>query len=237
MSRPWKALVALLGVQAAVAGAAATAEWAYACGACRAGGFSLGLVGFAFYAGLFVAAVVAGPARLLFAAILFGFGVHVVLVAQLLAAGLRCWICFGAAGASLALAALSVACDRANLGRLAFVLPWSVLLVLGWSGPPRPAASASATVTDTAEVRMTVFTQPDCPYCDDLRDRVLPEIEREFGPRLLVVWRPAADLPALRRTPTIVIAPGRRDRPARVIEGLPSPALLREAVREMEGRP
>ena len=233
----WKALVALLGVQAVLAAAAATLEWTYACGACRAGGISLGLVGFAFYTGLFLSALFAGATRFLFAALLIGFGVHVLLSVQLLAAGLPCWICLGAAGVSVLLAVLSVACDRANLVRMALVLPWSVLLVLAWSGLPRPAGTASATVTDTAAVRLVVFEQPDCPYCDDLRDRVLPPIEREFGPRLQVSFRSAKELPAVRRTPTLVISPGRRDQPTRIIEGLPTAESLRAALVEIGGRP
>ena len=216
MSRAWKALAVLLGVQAVLAAAAAALDWTYSCGACRAGGFSLGLVGFAFYAGLFLAAM---------------------LVAQLLSAGLRCWLCFGAAGLSMALVALAVAHDRSNLARMALVLPWPVLLVLGWNGAPKPTSAASAVVTDTAAVRMVVFTQSDCPYCDQLREQVMPEVEREFGPRVQVVYRPASDLPAVRRTPTIVVSPGRRDQQARVIEGLPTVDMLRSAVREMEAKP
>lgn len=237
MSRPWKALRALLAVQAALAAAAAALEWTYSCGACRAGGLSLGLVGFAFYTGLFLAAVFAGPTPLLFAGLFLGLGVHAMLVAQLLAAGMRCWICFGAAGLSLLLAGLAVAHDRVNLARIALALPWSVLLVLGWNGAPRPTAAAAATVSDTAAVRVVVFTQPDCPFCDQLRERVMPEVEREFGPRVQVVYRPAGDLPAVRRTPTIVVSPGRRDQPARVFEGLPTVDMLRSAVRAVEGNP
>lgn len=237
MSRAWKGLVGLLAAQALLAAAAATLEWTYACAACRAGGISLGLVGFAFYTGLFLAALFAGPTRFLFAAVLFGFGVHVLLSAQLLAAGLRCWICLAAAGVSAALAALSVACDRGNLVRMALVLPWSVLLVLAWSGLPRPAGVAAASVSDTAAVRLVVFTRPDCPYCDELRDRVLPPLEREFGARLQVTYRPAGDLPGVSRTPTLVITPGRRGQPARVIEGLPSAESLRAAILEVGGRP
>ena len=236
MSRAWKAATLLLGVQAALAATAAALEWTWSCGACRAGGMSLGLVGFAFYTGLFLAACFAGPSPLLFAGLFFGFGVHAMLVAQLLMAGMRCWICFGAAGVSLLLVVLAVAQDRANLARMAFVLPWSVLLVLGWNGAPR-TATAAASVTDTAAVRLVVFTQPDCPYCDELRDRVLPDMQREFGSRLQVVYRPASDLPAVRRTPTIVVSPGRREQPARVIEGLPTAEMLRGAIREMEAKP
>ena len=237
MSRGWRALTVLLGLQAALAATAAALEWGYTCGACRAGGFSLGLVGFAFYAGLFLAALLSGPAPLLSAGIFFGFGVHAMLVVQLLAAGLRCWLCFGAAGISLSLVFLAIAHDRANLARMALVLPWSVLLVLAWNGAPRPAVAAAATVTDTAAVRLVVFTQPDCAYCDELRSKVIPEVEREFGPRVQVVYRPAGDLPAIRRTPTIVVTPGRRDRQARVIEGLPTVEMLRDAVRGVEEKP
>ena len=237
MKRTWKALVVLLAVQAALSAAAATVEWAYACGACRAGGFSLGLVGLGFYAGLFIAALATGPSRVLFAAVLFGFGVHAMLVVQLIAGGRVCGLCLAAAAVSLAMAALAIAHDRQNLARIATMLPWSAILVIGWSAAPRAPALASASISDTAAVRVVVFTQPDCPYCDDLRDRVVPEAEREFGPRIQVSYRPAADLPAIRRTPTIVVTPGRKDRQTRVIEGLPSYDMLRGAILEMEGTP
>lgn len=234
MSRSWKAIAWLLGFQSSIAATAAALEWGYSCGACRAGGFSLGLVGFAFYAGLFLAAAFSGPAPLLSAGIIFGFGVHVMLVAQLLLAGLRCWICFGAALVSLALVVAIILHDRANLARMAFVLPWSVLLVLGWNGAPR---AASAAPTAPGAVRVTVFTQSECGYCDDLRRKVMPDIEREFGPRIEVVYRPAADLPAIRKTPTLILSPAVRDRQGRVIEGLPSPDSLREAILSLEARP
>lgn len=225
----------LLGVQAALSAAAATLEWAYTCGACRAGGLSLGLLGFSFYGGLFLAALLAGPTRILYGGILLGLGVHAVLVAQLVATGQACAVCLAAAGVSLLLAALSVACDRVNLTRLVFILPWSLLLGLGWVHAPRPAAAAArVAVTDSAAVRLVVFTQAQCPYCDELRDRVLPGLEKEFGPRLQVLFRDAGDLPGIRRTPTIVIAPGRREREARIFEGLPETAALRAAILEVE---
>lgn len=233
--RPWKALVAVLAVQALVAGAAATLEWTYPCGACRAGGLSLGLIGFAFYTGLFLAALFAGPTRFLFAALLFGFGVHVLLVAQILSAGLACWVCFAAAGLSAVLAGLSVACDRENLARMALLLPWSVLAVLAWGGAPRAALTATPSgPAPSTGARLTVFTQPDCRYCDELERKVLPALRKEFGDRLEVVLRPARDLPAIRRTPTIIVAPARKDRPGRVIEGLPALDTLRAAIREAE---
>jgi hypothetical protein len=59
-------------------------------------------------------------------------------------------------------------------------------------------------------------------------------LRKEFGDRLEVVLRPARDLPAIRRTPTIIVAPARKDRPGRVIEGLPALETLRAAIREAE---
>jgi hypothetical protein len=230
VSRPWRVLTVLLGAQAGISAVAAALDWTWSCGACRAGGFSLGPVGFAFYAGLFVAALAAGPNRLLFSAVLFAFGIHVMLTAQLLWLGLHCWVCFAAAANATAMAALAVACDRANLGRLAAALPWAVLLVVGWAAIPRSEPAPAA-------VRVTAFTQPDCPYCDDWRDRMLPELRREFGPRLQAAERPAAEMPALRRTPTLVIAPARRDARTQVIEGLPDYATIRGAVLRAEGKP
>lgn len=236
MKPAWKVLVALLGVQAVLSAAAATLEWTYACGSCRAGGLSLGLIGFAFYMGLFLAGLLAGPTRFLFGALLLGFGVHVVLAVQLLTLRQFCWLCLAAAVLSGILTALAVACDRANLTRLAYLLPWSLLIGLGWGGSTRPVLSAAASVTDSANVRMVVFTQPDCPFCDELELKVLPPLEKEFGPRLSVVFRRASELPGVRRTPTIVLSPGRRDRQARVFEGLPESGALRTAILEMEGQ-
>jgi hypothetical protein len=237
VSRSWLAIVVLLGVQALLSALAAAREWSFACGACGVGGLGLGLAGFAFYAGLFAAALFAGPTRLVFGGILLGLGVHVLLAAQLLTLGKTCPLCFAATGASAAMAVLAVAYDRANLGRVAILVPWSALLVLGWGELSRSTVAASASVSDTAAVRLTVFTQPECPYCDELRDRVLPRVEREFGSRVQVVLRAAEELPGLRRTPTVVVSPGRRDRQSRVIEGLPDYDELRQAILEVEEAP
>ncbi len=235
MKRPWKVLVLLLGVQAALSATAATIEWAYACGSCRAGGLSLGLVGFAFYTGLFIAALYAGPGRIVFGAVLLGFGVHVMLVGQLIATGKLCWICLTAAGVSAVMAGLSIACDRANLARMAFALPWAALLTAGLRGFGPPPVTLPP--DDEPGVRVVVFTQPDCPYCEDLRANVMPQAKEEFGSRIRVSYRPADRVPAIRRVPTIVVSAGPGRRHTRVIEGLPSYGKLREAISEIEGHP
>jgi protein-disulfide isomerase len=85
-------------------------------------------------------------------------------------------------------------------------------------------------------VSVEVFTEPDCPYCDELRSRVMPEIEKEFGTRVRINYRPATDLPAVRRTPTLILTPGRLGAQGRVIEGLPTLERLRGAIRDLETR-
>lgn len=231
MSRRWKFLVALLGIQAGLSAAAAALDWTYACGACKPGAFSLGPVGFAFYTGLFLAALWSGPHRLLYGAVLFAFGIHVMLAVQLVALGLVCWICFAAAANAAVLAALAVACDRANVGRLAAALPWSILLVVGWTALPRLESAPEAAV------RLTVYTQPGCSLCETLRERILPGLRKEFGPRLEAVERSAGDLPGIRRTPTLILASGRPGVKTQVIEGLPDYDTLRGAVLRAEGKP
>ena len=64
----------------------------------------------------------------------------------------------------------------------------------------------------------------------------MPEIEREFGERVRIDYRPAADLPAVRRVPTLILTPGRAGREGRVIEGLPTVERLRGAIRDLEAR-
>ena len=233
MSRAWTAFRVVLGGQAILAAAAVLRSGD--CGACRSGGSWLALAGFALYASLLAAALARGPSPLVFGGALFAAGVHAVLAAHLWIGGLGCGLCAAAAAGAAMLAALSVAYDRRNLSRGAALLPWAVLAAVaavGWPKPPTAAAPAEG-----AAVRLTVFTQDDCPYCEQLRNRVMPDIEREFGARLRVDWRPAADLPAVRRTPTLVVAPERNRRGGRVFEGLPAAAELRAAIREAEDRP
>lgn len=233
MSPAWAAFRAVLAAQTVLAGWAATG--AAGCGACRTGGSWLAVAGFALYAGMLAAALARGPSPAVFGSALFAAGVHAVLAAHLWVSELGCALCAATAvGASL-LAGLSVACDRANLARAAAILPWAALTALAAVGWPRAAAAAPA--AEGAGARLTIFTQPDCPYCERLRDEVMPGLEKEFGPRLRVVWRPAADLPAIRRVPTLVVAPERNGRGGRVFEGLPTAADLRQAIRDAEGRP
>ena len=234
MSRRWKALVLLVAGQAVLSGSAAVLEAFRSCGACGSGRLPLGVAGFVFYSILFGFAVARGPSRLFFSAVLLAFGVHAALAAQMVATGALCGLCLASAAGSLGLAGLSILIDRANLGRLALIVPWSALLVAFGTGIARPEPRVDAAATGAVSV--VIFTEPDCPYCEELRTRVMPEIEREFGARVRIDYRPAADLPAVRRTPTMILTPGRVGARGRVIEGLPTLERLRGAIRDLETR-
>jgi len=234
VSRAWTAFRVVLAFQALLAAWAALGG--AGCGACRTSGAWIAPAGFALYAAMLAAALAHGPSALLFGGAFFAAGVHAVLAAHLWTAGAFCGLCVSTAVGAGLLAGLALACERGNLSRAAAILPWAVLAAVAAVGWPRPASALPGDV-EGAGVRLTVFTQPDCPYCDRLRDEVLPPIEKEFGPRLRVSWRPAADLPAIRRTPTLVVSAERGARGGRVFEGLPAASELREAIRAAEVLP
>lgn len=234
MNRAWKALLILVGVQAALSGTAIVLELTRSCAACGTGTLVPGIAGGAFYGALLLLALRRGPSRWITGAILMAFGVHIALAVQMWLTGILCGICVAATVGSLALVFLALARDPAELGRLGFIAPWSALVVAVGFGTARSPAAVVSTVSDSVSV--VVFTQPDCPYCEELRSRVMPEIEREFGSRIRIDYRPAADLPAVRRVPTLILTPGRTGREGRVIEGLPSVERLRGAIRDLEAR-
>ena len=234
MNRGWKTLLVLLGTQAGLSGVAATLEWTYSCGACRVGGLSLGLVGLAFYCGLFISALVAGPSRIVFGALFLGFGIHAMLVVQLISLGQLCWICLTATAISGVMTALAIGCDRANLVRLAGMLPWSALLVLGWS--ELPGTSLPEPVFHDGGVTLVIYTQEDCHFCDTFRDDILPRARKEFGDRIRVRFRSADEVATIRLTPTILVVRGDSRSPTRVFEGIPPYPALRRAILEAEAR-
>lgn len=233
MSGRRTALTILLAVQTALSAAAVAVEWSRSCAACFTG-LAPGAAGIVLYGGLLGVALTRGPSLLLYGGILFAFGVHAALAAQMILSGILCGICLAATAGSILLVVLSIALDRANLGRLAMVAPWSALLVAATSTAVRPAIPRGPSTPESVDI--VVFTQEDCSYCDELRDRVMPEIEKEFGMRVKVRYRPAADLPAVRRTPTLILTPGRAGVQGRVIEGLPTVERLRGAIRDLEIR-
>ena len=232
MTRSRRALLLLLGFQAALSGCIVLMERARSCLACVPSGLSPGVAGLVFYSALLIAAWMNGRSGILFGGIHVAFGVHCALAAQMFLSGRVCGLCLAAAAGSLALVVMSISMDRANLGRIAWIVPASALLVAAGFGvaPPRGPALGGP----EGAVGILIFSEPDCPYCDELRTQVLPDIENEFGARIRVAWHPASELPAIRRTPTLILSSGRSGTPDRVIEGLPSVERLRAAIRELE---
>ncbi len=234
MKRTWGSLLVLLGLQTALCGVLFVLEALRGCPGCRANGPSFALPGFLFYAALLALAVRRGPSRPLFGLLLFAAGVHAALTVRLISTGASCLPCLTATLLALVLAGLSVRMDPFNLGALALLLSASALLVAVWRGPlPSPAVPLRSA---SDAVRLVIYTQPECGYCDELRTRVIPEIQREFGPRLRVDYRPADEMPALRRTPTLILPSAQAGREDRIIEGLPTPEYLRTAILEAERR-
>jgi hypothetical protein len=230
VTRLRRTLVVLLGVQVGLSLLAIARERLQACDACVVSpGFDPGMAGAAAYGVLLAGVLMRGPTPLLQVGILFGAGVHAALVAQMGVQGRFCGVCLAAAAVSAALVGISIACDRANLGRLAIIAPAAALLAaLGLSAAPPPSPAAAS-----GGVGVRIYIQPDCPYCERLRKEIVPEIVKEFGTRVRIEYRSADDLPGIRRTPTLILDPGRAESRPRIIEGLPTLERLRGAIRDL----
>lgn len=148
--------------------------------------------------------------------------------------GPLCGLCLTAAALSAGMVAVSVIMDRASIGRLVALTPAAILAIVAGRALPVTSAQAPA---EPGQLRISIFTQPDCPYCDDLQRRVMPEIVREFGERVATEYRSADDLPAVRRTPTIILQSARAGVTPRIIEGLPTVDRLRGVIRDLEAAP
>lgn len=226
-------LKTLLAIQVLLSLAAGAGDVLSACSACGTGRLVPALLGALGYAVLFGRALTAGLTRDVFVGILFAGGIHAALAIKMLTTGDRCVFCAAAALVSFAMMGISVVLDRTNLGRLALLTPTAALLVLA-GGSHAPAAPPHPS---EGRIGILVYTQNDCGFCEELRHNVLPEIEREFGDRVRIELRSADELPAIRRTPTLILTSGRpSDRP-RVIEGLPTVERLRGAIRDLETGP
>lgn len=228
MTRAWRLLVVTLGAQA---GTAAVAAATPSCEACRLPGIPWAILGALYYAGLLALSLWRGPSRTVNAACVAAAGVHAGLTARMLATGPWCGVCASLAAGSLLLAALAVVLERRLLLRAGALAPWAALVAWTLSAPPQvpPIPGGDA-------VRVVVFMQDDCRYCEEFRSRMAPELSREFAGRLDLEYRAARGVPAVRRTPTFLISPASATGSSRVIEGLPTMDALRTAIRSAGGR-
>src|SRR5262249_15717442 len=122
-------------------------------------------------------------------------------------------------------------CDGSNVSRMALLLPFAALIAARTGALPS-AGPAVPLAPDRISVQ--VFTQPDCPFCDEVRRSVMPEIVKEFGSRVIIAHRSADELPSIRRTPTLILRSSRSGSMTRIIEGLPTLERLRGMIRDLE---
>ncbi len=219
----WILFVASLGLGAVLS----LSAWLLDCRACDRG-FSIAAVGAAGYLALTAIALWRGPNRLVFAGTFFAFGVHALLVLRM-AQTAWCWVCAAAAVNALGLAVLAVAIDRTNLKVAGWSLPWSAVILIALPGAAEPVSRRVRAEGPVDGVRVVILERDHCPYCVELRERLVPRLREEFGARVTVSFRSADDFPGVTKTPTVIIS---RPRDARVIEGLPPYERLRAAVAE-----
>lgn len=230
------------------------AAWAWFgdgdCASCQAAtalvhGKNLALLGMVYYGTLVVAAILLGPHPVVYGGTLLAASVHVGLAVLLLQAHVFCPPCVLAAISAILALGLAIRCEPANAYRASFVLPGIALLVetgvlLG--GPPAALTELGTTPVAVQEekpqvlvppgrVHLVIYGRPDCGYCMELEQEVMPLLEREFGSHLEVERRSADGLAGV-PTPTLILT-GQGDR--QVFPGLPSTEKLRSRIKELMG--
>ncbi len=207
------------------------------------GGNTLALLGTGYYFTLLLAAALVGPCLPVFAAVGVAAGVHGSLLALMVQRGEFCLPCVLTGVAAVAALGVSIRLEPANAFRASFILPGTAFalqffLLLSGRGVPEDVARARAQAVEqtpvlapVGRVRMVAFTRPDCVYCRDLERDVIPELEREFGDRLLIELRSAEGIPGL-PTPTLIVTSATR---RKMFPGLPPTAELRGTIHEFLG--
>jgi hypothetical protein len=209
-------------------------------------GKSLAAVGVVYYSILFIAAVTLGPSLFVYSGVLLAAGIHAGLLAVLAHAKIFCAPCVGTALAALAALVFTIRCDSTNALRASLLIPVAAGLVqvgVLVSGAA-PALAQSRVDTDRVvhedlagglvapgQVRMVVYTRPDCGYCIQLERDVLPGLVRDYGTRLSIERRSAAELPGI-PTPTLILSGSAK---RRLIPGLPEAEDLRSVINELMG--
>lgn len=214
-------ILVLAGIAGALAFSAAAAG--LACAACG-GPPPLAVAGVLGYGTLLALGSWRGDHPIVRVGLLGAGGFHLGLLATMAMRGSFCTACVGAA---VCCGAAVVAClggDRARWTLAPAILPWTAALAFAMPQPPAPQPDGSD------RTRILVYENADCPYCELLRSRVLPEAVR--GLDVDVAYRLAEDADFVTRTPTIVLSRGQT---VRVLEGVPSPEELRAEVVSLGG--
>jgi len=219
------------------------------CGSCEAAaqifqGKNLAVVGMAYYGVLFLAAQAFGRSIFVFSGVILAAGVHGGLLAILLHAKVLCAPCLGTALSALIALGAAIRCESWIGYRASWVIPGVALVVqsrlfLTAALPQAAEARVSAERISEEEfqappvprgqVRMVVYSRPDCGYCIQFDRDVLPALVRDFGPYLQVERRSAENLPGI-PTPTLILTGAER---RRFFPGLPELADLKSTVRDL----
>lgn len=209
----------LLAIGAALAASVAAVTECLSCGSA----LRLAWIGVAWYACLLVAAICQGAGDLVRWMCAIAAGFHLGLVCASLSRGSVCPLCLIAALGAFVATAASFAPHRPSWSLLPVILPWAAAFGL-LAVPPLPRVEAPA------HTRIVAYTRADCAYCDELRDRVLPEAVR--GLEVEVQYRDAGSADFVRRAPTLLLTRGAR---SRVLEGLPTVDRLRDELSALGG--
>ena len=209
----------LLALGAALAASVGAVVECSSCGS----GARLAWVGIAWYAALLAGTLFQGAGALVRWMCAIASGFHLGLICALASRGSFCPLCLTAAGGAFVATALTFVPHRPSWPLLPVILPWSAAFGL-LAVPPVPRIEAPA------HTRIVAYTRADCAYCDELRDRVLPEAIR--GMDVEVQYRDAASAEFVRRAPTLLLTRGSR---SRVLEGLPTVDRLRDELATLDG--
>jgi hypothetical protein len=206
----------------------------FACSACQR--MNLGWFGAAFYGTLLVALLRRWDA-VANLSLCAAVSVHAALLVRMIGDGYTCGFCIGAAIGCVALVILRALQFHGLLRAIAvYMIPLSLVAstVLGWASPVPQVADLSKQIPADPEfgkrIMMVVFENPECPYCERFKREVLPLVQAIYGDTIAVTFTNADANPAVRVTPTILLARG-DDR--RVYEGLPSAQLLMREIQRL----
>lgn len=201
---------------------AASTAAAIGCPSCD-GPSGLALGGVVLYGALLIGALAFEDFPLVRLVFMGASGLHLGLVCAMASRGSICALCLATAACAFAATSLALARDRRSLQMLPVILPWTAALGL-LAAPPAPPADFPD------HLRIVAYTRADCGYCDELRDRVMPEATRGFD--VEVVYRDASTADFVRRAPTLLLSRGQQ---YRVVEGLPTVDRLRDEIADLGG--
>lgn len=221
-------LATLILLQLAIASVVLAMDLVGGCGSCGAGDRLHALVaGTGVLGYLVLLAILRARAwTAVFAGVFGALGIHLALGALMIARGAFCPLCALAACLSLGAPAALLLQDsqavrwipRASVPAFLFagLASWILFGVQDARAESQRADARAAAQLLQVEMNapdeklphprteLHVFESDHCPYCREFRDAYAPRLMADF-PRLEIVYHPAAGVPWVRRTPTLLL--------------------------------